>query len=776
MGKINLLTKSNLKTSKGASICVFVLLFVASLLLNLSLILFMDYKNNFYVSHDNCYAEHICINTCTTDSDFYDFVSDSLKNDSSVSDYEIIESFSIPFHIPFNGGNYSTSGVFFKYDDAINKRIGKNEFIGDVLDGEGIYLPYLFKVNGSKLGEVVSVSFGDNVEHQYKILGFFNSVMAGSNNCAMTSFLLTNNIYNDIKNEVGSSFCGYFTSIRLYDSSKAEVYEGYFSEVIKSNIEINSICSNNYLLISTSRYITQMITSAIILVVSAIITVIAIIISSANLKEYIKDNMKKIGALKALGYTSFDIITSFILQFGIISLLASILGVILSYAFLPFLNSMLIAQTGIPYNIHFVISAALITIVLFVICILLTIFLSCLKIRRIEAIDALREGITTHSFKKNIFNLDKKGLGLNLGLGLKTMFNNIRGNITILITAFVLTFVLIFDLVLLFNSVITFDPMVKLICAITPDGMVYVSEDDENDLIMDLKSNEDIINYYFCSSTDVSINDTSIWTQIAEAKDVEKDLIAVGKAPIYKNEIAIGGKFAKDSNIEIGDTISVTLNGITKNLIVTGYTQNSNYLGKDALLSREGFNQFEYECPICYNIYVNDLSKLDDILNEFKTIYGSEVINYAKETESFTGVYKNLLTIVFYAILVITLLVVAFVLFLLVRNLLDKKKKEYGILKSIGFETKDLIKQTMISFLPMLLIGAILGGIMGYLFMNNIMSLALGGIGLFKCNLEIPLYSIFVTAALIVLFSMGIVYLQSLRIKKIDTYKLLIAE
>lgn len=775
MGKISILTKSNLKTSKGASICVGVLLLVASLLLNLSLILFTDYKSNFYTLHEKNNAEHVCINVQTTDN-FYDVVSDSLSNDNNVSCFEITETFSTVFHIPFNGGNFSTTGVFFNADEALAKKVGKIDFVGETLDGQGIYLPYLFDVNGYNLGDEASVSFGDGITHNYKVLGFFNSIMAGSNNCGMTSFLLTEDIYNNMKEEVGEGCLSYFTSIRLKDSSKAEAYEGYFTEFIKSNLNVNGISSNNISLISSSRYITQMISSAIILIISAIICVIAVVISAANLSEYIKDNMKKIGALKALGYTSFDIISSFMLQFGVISLFSSMIGVAMSYIVFPFLNNMLLAQTGIPYQIHFVFSACLITIALFVVCILTTILLSCLKIRRIEAIDALRDGITTHSFKKNLFNLDNKCLSINTGLGLKTMITNIRGNLTALITSLVLSFVLIFDMLLLFNSVITFDPMVKLICAITPDGIVYVNEEQEQDLIADFESDDNISNYYFCSSTDVSVNGTSLWTQIAEAEDVESDLIIYGKAPIYQNEIAIGAKFAKNNKIEIGDTISVSLNGITKDLLVSGLTQNSNYLGNDALLSKEGFKQFNYHCSICYNIEVYDTSLLDEMLEGYKAKYGAEVVNYITETDSFIGVYKNLLTIVFYAIIIITLLVVTFVLFLLVRSLIDKKKKEYGILKSIGFETKDLIKQTMISFLPMILIGALIGSFLGYFFINDIMGLALAGIGLLKCNLEIPLYSVFVAALVLVVFSLGIVYLQSLKLKKIDTYKLLIGE
>ena len=776
MGRIGILTKSNLKTSKGASICVGVLLLVASLLLNISLILMTDYKSNFYKLHDKLNAEHVCINTMTLDENYTSAVKEILDGEDNVSSYEISESFASVFHLPFNGGNYSTSGLFLKYDAAINKKIGKYEFVGDTLEGEGVYLPYLFKVNGNYLGQIVPVSFNEERTFNIKVLGFFNNMMVGSNNCSMTSFLLSDGLYDTYKKEVGEGSLGYFTSIRLKEYDDADRYEGLLAEKIKTKVNVNGMITNNINLISNSRYITQVISSTIILVLSVIVSIIAVVISAANIKEYIKDNMKKIGALKALGYTSFDIIFSFMLQFGIIALTVSLVGIALSYAFMPIMNNLLLAQTGIPYKVHFVFGSSIITVVVFVACILLTICFSCLSIRKIEAIDALRDGIKTHSFKKNLFNLDKKGLSLNISLGLKTMINNIRGNITAFITALVLSFILVFDMFLLFNSVVTFDPMVKLICAITPDGVVYVNNDQEESLIVDFENDDRISRYYYCSSSDVSIDGKSIWTQIAAAKDVEADLIIKGKAPIYKNEIAIGYKLAKNNNYQIGDTIEVSLNGIKKELLISGFTQNSNYLGNDALLTREGFDQFNYWCSTCYNIEIKDGYSVKDVLEEYQIKYNAEILDYKKETESFVEAYENLLAIVFFVILVISLLVVSFVLVLLVRGLLDKKKQEYGILKAVGFQTKDLIKQTMVSFIPMLLIGSIVGSLLGYFLVNTFMSLSLSGVGIYKCNLEIPWSMILVVPAILVCFSLLIVYLKSLKVRKIEPYKLLIKE
>ena len=119
------------------------------------------------------------------------------------------------------------------------------------------------------------------------------------------------------------------------------------------------------------------------------------------------------------------------------------------------------------------------------------ILLSSIKVRNIDAIVALRNGITTHNFKRNVLPLENTKKSLNVRLGLKTAINNVRGNITTIITTFVLAFVTVFDVFLLYNAVISFDPMVKLICSITPDGMVYLDNNSqESDFITKISKDD----------------------------------------------------------------------------------------------------------------------------------------------------------------------------------------------------------------------------------------------------------------------------------------------
>ena len=69
----------------------------------------------------------------------------------------------------------------------------------------------------------------------------------------------------------------------------------------------------------------------------------------------------------------------------------------------------------------------------------------------------------------------------------------------------------------------------------------------------------------------------------------------------------------------------------------------------------------------------------------------------------------SLMKMIVTGILVLSLIVIAFVLYLLVRTMLNNKKQDYGILKALGFTTGQLILQTAASFMPAVLLSTAAG-------------------------------------------------------------------
>ena len=134
------------------------------------------------------------------------------------------------------------------------------------------------------------------------------------------------------------------------------------------------------------------------------------------------------------------------------------------------------------------------------------------------------------------------------------------------------------------------------------------------------------------------------------------------------------------------------------------------------------------------------------------------------------------MTIIVIAILVLSAIIIAFVLYLLVRTLLNNKKRDYGILKSLGFTTKQLILQTALSFMPSIIISTVIGIILSCLAINPLMSLFLSSLGIVKCTFNIPVVFAAIAGIALILLSFGIACLLSLKIKRIAPRELLTGE
>ena len=151
-------------------------------------------------------------------------------------------------------------------------------------------------------------------------------------------------------------------------------------------------------------------------------------------------------------------------------------------------------------------------------------------------------------------------------------------------------------------------------------------------------------------------------------------------------------------------------------------------------------------------------------------------INVATTIDGAASVYVSLMTIIVIAILVLSVIIIAFVLYLLVRTMLNNKKRDYGILKSMGFTTKQLIMQTALSFMPAIIISTVVGIIISCIAINPLMSLFLSSMGIIKCTFGMPYLFVVFAGIGLMLLAFGIACLLSLKIKKIAPRNLLVGE
>ena len=151
-------------------------------------------------------------------------------------------------------------------------------------------------------------------------------------------------------------------------------------------------------------------------------------------------------------------------------------------------------------------------------------------------------------------------------------------------------------------------------------------------------------------------------------------------------------------------------------------------------------------------------------------------INIQAIIDAFADVYVSLMTVIVAAVLVLSAVIIAFVLYLLVRTMLTQKSRDYGVMKALGFTTGQLILQTALSFMPTAIVSTALGLVVCSFVINPLMALFLSGIGVVKCTFALPVGFIAAAGAGLVLFAFGTLCLLSLRIRKIAPRALLSGE
>lgn len=778
-----LLARANVRKAKGQTAAIIVLVLLSSMMMNIWLMLSMDYRKNFDRCHDRLNDGHVNLAAYVVGDDFKDFISDTLDERDDVTDYTVSDAFCAPFSYEYNGGELSQLGVILKKEDALSRNVGKFEITEESDIKSGIYLPMLYGMgNNYAAGDTLKITILGE-EFEYAICGFFNSAMVGSHNCNMMSFLMTEDKFEEFSEETAALKSAY-ASIRIKDVSRCEDISAELKDAISKEFPEVVVTGNDYKMVSTSRYISQMICAGILSAMAFLVLLIGVVVISSNIANYIQENMQNLGALKAVGYTGGQLIAALIMQFSGISAIAAAAGIAVSYCVFPGVNEMMIAQTGIPYTVRLQPLPIVFTVIFITGVVSAAVYFSAKRIKKIEPITAMRQGIATHNFKKNHVQLEKTSLPLNAALAMKTMFGGLKQNVTVCVTMLVISLILVFSVTSARNTIVDIKPMIEMIAGEFADSAINVNLGREDELVSVLEEDSRVEKFYLFTNNSMEIQHvggTTLYVSVVDdcSKMNNQSMAVEGRYPKYGNEFALAAKYAKDNGIKIGDEVALKVGNSQEKYIVSGFTQCSNSLGKDCIMTREGYEKLSALPNVTYYIDLAEGTDIDGFNGEISDIFGSDVNaaqNVLSIIESTGGVYVMLMTFLVIAIVIISCIVIVFVLYLLVRTMLNNKKRDYGILKALGFTTGQLIVQTAMSFMPSIIISSAVGIAVSMRIINPLMAVFLSGIGVVKGTFIIPVELCVIAGIGLALFAFGAACLMSLRVKRIAPVELLIGE
>ena len=776
VNKTIVLIRSFLKKSLAQIIALIILFVFSSLLLNIFIYIQSDYSKNYDRYCEQLNTEDLSfVYNNLFDINLKDDVSNILSSIDEVEEYEIENTIAGFGSIEFNGGEIDNVLTVCSYDDVNKKKIGKYEILNDI-NSKGIILSYLFSVSGKyEVGDTIAFRVNEN-NYEYPIVGFYNATTTGTINCPDLAILVTDDIFNEIKHNTN---LGMRISLNIEDGRDYEdTFNLISSKISEDYPSLVLLDGNNKDCIHDNRYSNAKLFEVVLSAGSIIMVAVQLIIIFITLNNYIKNSTRDLGALKAIGYTSKNIIIPIVLALFLISFIASIIGALLSYYVLPLINNALESQIGIPYIIKFRFVPFIISVLVVSFMTFITTLISVFKIRKIAPINAIRENKAQTTKSSKIITLDKSNLDIDTLIGLKGFFSSIGRNVIILVAITAVSFLAGFTCFMYQNVIKDNRGVIELVCGQIADSTLTVYAADEEKLVNELENNNDVNNYYLYTTATVTPKDHQVFNAYIYDEPSylnDKTILLEGKLPENKNEIAINKAYAKHNNIKIGDEMMFAGNDKDCQVTVTGFTQGAYYSGRDCFMLRDTYEIIKDLYATSYYIDLKDGVDIDKFNSDIKDKIPNTIINYVnqdKYLQSTASLYSSILNVLAVVISILSLLIIIFVLYILIYILLKNKRREHGILKSIGYTSNEIIYQTIITILPTCLVAIIVGLLLSRNGVKDLLSAALNSIGIFRFGRPTNSLYLLLAGAFLVLFTIIYTLILSLPIKKISPHDL----
>ena len=596
-----------------------------------------------------------------------------------------------------------------------------------------ILIPFFLKSRFS-VGDTMELKFGDHV-YSLNVAGyaedpyFSSSINITTYYCYLSQSML-DRITTDSPAQAGwgTVYRGVVDRKALEDGLETmtvekEICERYLeliaptAEENPQNNYANYVSINWHMMRGGAKFLPQVV-MGIVLMFGALTLVIAFIIITHGVRNFIVRNMKNTGVLEAAGYTASMLRLALVLQIVLVALIGSILGVGVGILTSDMFGDLVSAVLGLAWNqpVHRILAAA--TVAGMVLVTFLIAMLIGRIYKKITVLDALRGGINTHNYKKNHFPLDKSGLPLPVTMSLKNTFGSVRNSILLLVIAALLTIAMTAG----FGMYESFGAKPESLLEIMgmEGGKVYISNGDIS-FAEEYRKIDGVTNVLLQKGFEPTVihgdKEKSAYTYVVDDVNHRMYLkVLDGRVPMHDNEIMLTQALAEDLDASIGDVVTVKNGSKSVDYIVTGFDQRMERMGRTMNLTVEGGEKLLNEISrMDILIYANDdvsFETLEAKVKEIAAAHGDKeyvIVNSEKNMTSTMGTVSKALQMVCIIIAAVTLFIVIFTEALLIRAKITREWRSMGINKALGATSGQLILEIMLSNVPALLAGSLLG-------------------------------------------------------------------
>ncbi len=661
------------------------------------------------------------------------------------------------------------------------------------LSGDDVIVPISLSTT-YKIGSIFQLKIGDN-EYDLKVAGFNeDNIFCSPLNMGIYKIYVSDRMYEDIRFEnPKGAVDAWYLKTQFTDTAKKKhldtnnMADGISDELIDwyndynkthSGIETPHISVISADLMKTGSMILPLIFVALIFLFAVIILVIAIVIINFSVKNFIMTNMKNTAIMEASGYTVKELVLILLFQLLMVASIGALVGILIGALFIDKIGIIILITLGLKWNqpVNIFVAVA----VFFGICLLVMLLTVLLgrEYSKVSVLTALRGGVNTHNYKKNLFSFDKSSFPIAITMALKDTFGRFRSQLGVIFIMMVLTL----------STIVAFG------MADTYGSDAGVLEMGGFDIYDAYTHGDEIMEKNIQSMKSVKNTRREMWMAVTYSNKKIKQSISTraftdtstivggsvldGRWPKYSNEVMLATNTANRLDATVGDVITVKNNMAEESYIVCGISQTMNNMGLMAFMTMDGLSKI-VTLPSSMNICLNlkEGATFADFEKEFKEIYPEVTLSdYHEAAHQTVGLITSSMKAFAYFITLITILIVAFVESLIVRTNINKQWRNLGVSKALGFTSRQLIFQVMISNLPAILIGVGMGLILSPVLGNKLIMFSLTIFGFRKVCFDIGVMSYFYTALIICGVALLTAALKGQKIKRLEPVKMITEE
>ena len=633
------------------------------------------------------------------------------KNDA-VADYQVVEFLNVDgAHFLFAGDSLAGS----VQDNGFSVQSEKFDFLLDldgnvitVSDGE-VYVPITYMQGGiAKVGDVVTVA-----GKTFTISGALRDSQMQPLLSSSKRFLVSENDFEALR-QFGS--LEYLIEFRLHELDRLGAFEAAYTT---AGLEANGP-TLTYSLFRMFNGLSDGLMIVVILLVSALVITIAFLCIRFTLLAKIEDDYREIGVMKAVGLHVSDIKKIYLTKYVAIAAVGSLLGYGLSFIFRDALLANIRLYMGESENASLALLLGIASVAL--VFLTISIYVNGLlgRFRKISPAEAVRFGISQEKSGggKHLHLSKNKLLGTNVFLGIKDTFARKSLYLTMLAVLVLAVFIIIVPQNL--HNTISSKSFITYMGVGDSDLRIDIQQTDHisdkaAEITAVMEKDQSIARFVVLTTKTfgVKLDDGSEERVKIELGDHSVFPLAysVGRAPAVDDEIALSALNASDMGKNVGDVLTLIINGRETPLTVCGVYSDVTHGGKSAkavfsdgsadtmwsVITAELVNPGEVDEKVAEYADRFAYAKVSDIDEFIRQTYGGTINAIGKAAYAAAGV-------------ALTISVLITLLFM--RMLVAKDRYAIAVMKAFGFTNADIQAQYVARSVFILSLGVLVGALL----------------------------------------------------------------